>query len=327
MFSFGKAKRVVNLVIDNYMIRMVENDGESITSIKQVAEKIIPDAVIENGKIVDDIAFYEFMKDVVQKWGIRQRNVRFYVPDELVIMREIQLTEEVTKEEIKQYITMEIGHTIHFPFKNPVFDLYDLRYFEEENKVTIFAAPEEEIMKYIEIFADVQLKPIAIDVKSLGVYRFFLLQEQSFQKDKVYLFFEQNLTSSNISIFHQHLIEVLRYQELNIDMNDWKVIENVSSIQWEFANEKIDLDGRLDEQFNELSQLMDFYQYSMHQGEKSIDKIILLGDYPELDDIKMKLEVRFNMDVSKLSIEDVNERLLNLSFIPVLGLALKGGKK
>lgn len=326
MFSFGRSKRVVNIVIDNYMIRMIENDGQDITSVKQSAEKLLPDNIIENGKVVDEIAFFEFMKDVVDEWGIKNRDVRFYVPDELVIMREVQLTEEVAKEEIKQYITMEIGHTIHFPFKDPVFDLYDMRHFEEENKLTIFAAPEDEIVKYTEIFADVNLNPVAVDVKSLGIYRFFLLQEQAFSEEKVYLFFEQNLTSSNISIFQNHLIEVLRYQALNIAPSDWQCVEDSDPIEWTFVNDDINIDNRLEDQFSELSRLMDFYQFSMHQGEKSIDEIVLLGDYPNLTEIKTKLENRFNINVSKLTTTGIDKETFNKSFIPALGLALKGGK-
>src|SRR5699024_1447507 len=116
------------------------------------------------------LKFFEFMKDAVDEWGIKNRRVRFYAPQEQVIMREIELTEEVKEDELKQYITMEIGHTIHFPFKNPVFDLYDTKKAESENKVTVLAAPEEELIKYTEIFDDVTLEPVAVDVQPLGIY-------------------------------------------------------------------------------------------------------------------------------------------------------------
>src|SRR5690554_1617102 len=126
MFSFGKAKRVVNIVMEDYVIRMVENNGKDFASIKITAEKPLPTNTIQNGKIVDELKFYEFMKEVVQEWGIKNRHVRFYVPHELIIMREIEIPKDVPTNEVKQYITMEIGNTIHFPFNNPVFDIYEL---------------------------------------------------------------------------------------------------------------------------------------------------------------------------------------------------------
>lgn len=321
MFSFGKSKRVVNIVIDDYVIRMVENNGKDIASVKQSAEKLLPDRTIENGKIVDELLFFQFMKDVVNEWGIKNRDVRFYVPDELIIMREIQLTEKVKKEELRQYITMEIGHTIHFPFKNPVFDLYDTSKLEKENKVTIFAASEEEIIKYTEIFADSKLNPVAVDAKPLGIYRYFLMTDKQFNKDNVYLFFELNLTSSNISIFQNHLIELLRYQLLNVTKEDWQPDEEHNPIEWTFTNETLSIDGQIEDQLSELERIMDFYQFSMHQGAKSITHLIILGDNPYVEDVKQRMEDRFNLTISQLKNEQIGQQ-----FISAIGLALKGGK-
>src|SRR5699024_8152610 len=162
MLSFGKSKRVVNIVIDDYIIRMVESNGNDLASIKHSAEKLLPQHTIENGKLIDELSFFDFLKDVVKEWRIKNRNIRFYAPHELIIMREIELAEKVKNSELKQYITMETGHTIHFPFKNPVFDLYDTSKVETESKVTVLAASEEEIMKYTELFADAKLTPVAV---------------------------------------------------------------------------------------------------------------------------------------------------------------------
>src|SRR5690625_543582 len=225
MFSFGKAKRVANIVIDDYVIRLIENNGKDLSSIKIAAEKPLPLETIENGKIINEVTFFEFMKKVVQEWGIKRRNVRFYVPHSLVIMRDIDIQENVKTNELKQYITMEIGNTIHFPFKNPVFDLYNIPQSDETDQVTVLAAPEDEIIKYMEIFDDVSLNPVAVDVQSLGVYRYFLHQQQQLQKDKVYFILELNLTNANISIFHQHKLEFLRFQPLNVPTEEWQPCE------------------------------------------------------------------------------------------------------
>src|SRR5690625_786249 len=178
MFSFGKAKSVVSLSIDPYAIRMVENNGKDLSSIALFKEKPLPAHVIENGKLVDEMKFYEFMKEVVAEWGIKGRSVRFYVPDALTIMRELQITDHVVPDEVNQYITMEIGHTIHFPFSNPIFDVYKIKGKDTVKQVTVLAAPEEEILKYTNVFTDVNLKPIAVDVHALGSYRYFVDQYQ-----------------------------------------------------------------------------------------------------------------------------------------------------
>src|SRR5690625_3447760 len=325
MISFGKSKRTANLVIDDYVIRMVENNGKDLTSIKIIKEKPIPLNTIENGKIVDELAFFDFMKEVVQAWGIKKRNVRFYVPHTLVIMREIELPEEVKQDEIKQYITMEIGNTIHFPFENPVFDVYEIPQTEQVDKVTVLAAPEEEIIKYTEIFADVKLTPVAVDVQALGVYRYFLHQQGQLPSDKVYMFVELNLTSINISIFHQHKLEFLRYQPLTISVNDWQSNKK-ESIEWIFTGDEISLFGEIEDQINEIERLMNFYRFSLHQGEKTVTDIILLGDYPDLQDVQAQLQNRYTIPTTMLHVELEKNRQIDSVFIPALGLSLKGGE-
>src|SRR5699024_11165759 len=165
-------KRIVNIVINDYVIRAIESNNNDLSSVQAVYEKPLPINTIEQGKIVDEIGFFEFILEVVTEWGIKNRNVRFYAPDPLVIMREIDIPENIADDEIKGYITMEIGNSIHFPFNNPVFDLYDTK--KQAGKVTVLAAPEEEIIKYTEVFADEKLHPVAVDVQPLGIYSYFL---------------------------------------------------------------------------------------------------------------------------------------------------------
>lgn len=325
MLSFGKAKRVVNLVIEDYVIRMVENNGKDLASIKFLAEKTIPTGLVQDGKVIDDEAFYEFMKEIVVEWGIKGESVRFYVPHSMVIMRDINITEYVIPSEIKQYITMEIGHTIHFPFSNPIFDVYSVQGTEKVEKVTVLAASEEEIRKYTTIFRDVKLKPIAVDVQTLGSYRYFYDQQKQVDPEQVTLFLELNLTSSNISIFRNHYMEFLRYQALNISKEDWQSSRE-KPIQWMYAGEEDYLFGAIDEQLNEIERIMNFYQFSIQQGERAVTDIVLLGDIPQLGEVVPRLQERYLLPVTTLSVGDLTiKHSVSPAFIPALGLALKGG--
>ena len=54
------------------------------------------------------------MKNIVQKWGIKHQQVRFYVPSSLVIMRPVEYPAHLKEENIKEYFMMEIGETIVF---------------------------------------------------------------------------------------------------------------------------------------------------------------------------------------------------------------------
>lgn len=320
MFSFGKSKRIVNIVIDDYIIRMVENNGKDLSSINISAEKLLPEQTVQNGKLIDDMGFFEFMKELVDEWGLKKRHVRFYVPHELVIMRELELTEDVVENELKQYITMEIGHSIHFPFNDPVFDIYDTRKLADEKKVTVLAAPEDEVLKYINVFHDCDLRAEAVDVQPLGIYRYFVHNKANVQDDNVYLIFEANITSSNISIFHKHYLEFLRFQATNIPLQDWQPTELDGAYQWTFTGDESILQMELDDQANEIDRIMNFYRFSLHQGNQMVTDIVLVGDLPQLDTLKQLLEQRYNVNIRILQAEDQGD----IAMIPALGLALKG---
>lgn len=327
MFSFGKSKSVVNIVIEDYIIRMVENNGKDLMSIKSIEEKLVPTGIIVDGKIVDELAFYEIVKELVREWNIKNRDVRFYVPDALIILRELDIPNDVKDTEMKQYITMEIGNTIHFPFKNPVFDIYDIQQENEVKKVTVLAAPEEEIIKYTEVFVDASLTPIAVDVRSLGIYRYFLTEQKNIAQDKVYLFFELNLKSIHISIFHKHKLEFQRHQPINIDINAWQADGDKQPIHWMYQGDPTQLYGEIDDHLNEIDRLMNFYRFSIRQGEKSVTDIIMTGDFPKLSDIVTQLKNRFPIEITLLDQnESLQEHHITGAFTPALGLALKGGK-
>lgn len=324
MFSFGGRNRVVSIAIEDYCIRMVESNGKDLSSIKIIKEKEIPQNMIKRGKVVDELAFFEFLKTLVTEWNIKNRKVHFYAPHDLVIMRNIDIPEDVRRDEIKQYITMEIGHTIHFPFTHPVFDIYNLANTSHVDEVTVIAASEEEIQKYMNIFADAQLTPIAVDIHSLGTYRYVVATaEEAIAKD-VSLFIEFNLSAVNISIFHNHTLEFLRYQPLNTEREDWELAEE-ETFQWTYTGDEQDLQSEINDQINDIARLMNFYQFTLQQGEKAVDRLFILGDHPRLDHIKERLDEQYEQSIERLQIKNVEENI-PARFIPLLGLALKGVK-
>lgn len=328
LFSFRKNKRIVNFVVEDYVIRAIINNGDELSITEEPIEEVLPEGVVKNGKITNEAAFLGVVEEIVRVHGLKGMATRFYVPNALIIKLDIDIPKDVINEEVKQYITMEIGHTIHLPFKNPHFDVYHIQDMEETKKVTLFAAPEEEIMQYTELFIEAKLKPIAVDVQALGCYRYFYNQLTVQDREKVFLLFEINLTSVNISIFHQHYIEFLRYQPLNVAGSDWE-LDHLKHPRWIYHGDGTYLEGEIQDQINELDRIMNFYQFSLHQGLQTVSDIVLLGDMPNLNTIHRALEGRFSLPIHALSPSqnDTLDEKLSTDFIPALGLALKGGNK
>ncbi|RDW16340.1 hypothetical protein CWR48_16990 [Oceanobacillus arenosus] len=339
MFSLKKSKKVINIVIEDYVLRIVETTGQDISAVKYFAEKPLPAGIIAHGKIADEIQFYNFMKELVKELGLKNRLVRFYVPDSLVIMRQVEFPAHLkNKKEIKEYFELEIGKTIHLPFKQPVFDIH-YSPFEATNRKEemignlnemrqgiLFAAPEEEMAKYTEIFVDVSMKPVVADVKALGVYRYFQLM-QPIDISHSYLFVELNVTSIHIGIFQNHQLEFLRYQDLDLKLKGWKASNPPNEmISWEYVDDAAMIKGIVEDQILELERIMNFYRFSIHKGEKGVTDIVILGDHPNKQEFYQKIKSQIDLPITLLKNHETKAKEISSIYIPALGLAIEGGE-
>ncbi|RKO61106.1 type IV pilus biogenesis protein PilM [Caldibacillus debilis] len=321
-------KKTVNLIVDDYAIRCAEQRGSGLEEIT-LMEKPVPEGMVEQGRIADEIAFYEFFKGTVQEWGIKRRKVRFCVPDSLVSMKKETVPEHVKENELKAYFHMEIGNSIYLPFENPAFDvclLPERDANDGKRKALLFSVPLEELNKYSEIFIDAGLKPVQCDIRSLSAYRYFAAVEGA-KPGKVYLFLEVNLNWLGITIFSDDLPEFMRYQDLDIPLKNWRCVPaGENAFTWEYAGDETYLSGLLEDQMVELERIMNFYRYSIHKGRRTVTGIILYGDYPDLAKVRERIEENFTLPVTILNGYAFPEKIAALprSFIPVLGLALKG---
>ncbi len=332
MLKVFKPKRSVNLVIDDYAIRMVLYPrGGGLSKIKSLKEKQIPPGLIEHGRLMNEEKFGKFFRDTVQEWGLKRERVYFYVPDPLVIMKKETYPARLKDDEIKGHFYMELGQTFYLPFENPVFDIYPIPADDEnadEREALIFAAPEEELNKYTEIFTDAGLRPAVADIRHIGVYRYYSAIVQTGDEKDSILFFEMNLPSIMISIFSNHIPEFFRFIELDLNMEENWQCENDEEgfLQWKFTGNEEEFQGLIDDQMIELGRILEFYQYSLHKGEKKVSKIVLCGDFPHLEKIRESIEKHTSLRVKILDgfLTSLKDERVPRSFIPALGLALKG---
>lgn len=321
------------MIIEDHVLRIVETNNDDLSAVKLRIEKPLPAGVIENGKITDEISFYELMKQLVKELRIKNRNIRFNVPNPIIIMRQTEVPMSLkSKKEVLEYLEMEIGTTIHLPFQDPIIDALDFKeetnHLETETKsITFFVAPGEEVRKYTEVFIDANLKPISADIGILADYR-YIYHTQSLDKHRVYLIIEFNMNAVHLGIFKAHQIEFIRYQELDMMIKKHDADEETEQIKWEYAEDEVTIKGLLEDQINELERIMNFYRFSIHKGEQMVTDIVLLGDNPYLNRVSRMMSGHYE-DVSLIQPQEYQAEKTGQTiapiFIPVLGLALRGG--
>lgn len=316
-------KPPISLIIKDHVIRFVGLKSAASLEIKEYGERFVRPGIIHGGKIVDKESFQLLLDECVQDWGLLKRAVQFIVPDPYIIIRQIEIPIDLLEDEIKGYLYMELGTSIHLPFEDPVFDFIILEANNETRKLLLFAAPRAVVDEYEKVLEAVKLKPVAADVSPLSIYRLYHKLQQSSAEDHL-LLVQFDTTMVNICIFNDDKPVFMRHLTMENDMNKWQPSIDGSSLQWEGDIEE--LSGELDQSLMEIDRIVSFYNSTLTHGNSNITKILLTGDHPDFSNIIAILKDRFEIDVDlidEIKLKKSNKIDVSHNLYLPIGLALK----
>ncbi|MGE8001900.1 type IV pilus biogenesis protein PilM [Lysinibacillus sp. NPDC093216] len=316
-----KKKSHVSIEIKDYILRAIVAKGADPSQWKGY-EMPLAEGIVEGSVIHDEMELFDVMKNDVAKWAGKKQNARIFVPDTSVLLKSFEHPDDIEWNELKGYVEMELGHSIHLPFQEPLIDVYDPN--PSDGQAMLFAAPSEEVSKMIGLLLDATLEPQAADIRALCNIR--LLEYLQLIKDnRTYLIADWSINELSISIFSFGQLEFLRYQSFDTDLSKWKP-EEIEEYRFSYHLEVED-DYRmiLTDQMLEIDRIMNFFKFSLHKGEKSVDEIIILGDNPLLPTIKEFLENNFSTPIIMLNDSVIQKSFPQFSekFASLIGLALK----
>jgi type IV pilus assembly protein PilM len=312
---FGNNKRIANLVITDTAIRYADLKTESPLTLHNYGEKLLPQGIITDGKIIEYDTLAMILEECISDWGIKKRPVRFIVPSTSIIVKRVLVPSDLKEDELKGYLFMEIGTSIHLPFEDPLFDVVLLGGKEDKQEILLVASPEEVIHAYRDILDEVKLKPVVADISPLALYRYFYHQDMVRSTDhEMILQFDEKLLT--ISIFHGNQPIFLRPISLQGDLELAEPLDDLSNGLLFF----------LEDTFKEIEKVFSFYKYSLNKGEVNVNKVILTGDHPNLSEIYQSLSERLDVAVHSSpedSVYDTSGQSVPSQYDLAIGLALK----
>lgn len=294
---FSSRSKVINLVFNDQYIRYVELKQSNPPVPLRWGEKKLSPGMISDGKIVDFETLSMVIDECIHDWHINKREVRFIVPDSIVIIRKLSIPGDIAGDEINSYIYLELGSTIHLPFEQAVFDTVVMAKNEDKQEIILFAAPEKNVLEYSQLLSEAKLKPIAADISPLANYRLFSSASDGDKNmNAILVQFDTHLVS--MTIFEGVFPLFLRH--LSIELNDW-LDPDAMTPQQDGMGLVDELNYQFEDVYKEISKLMDFYTFSFTQGKKTIDQIILNGDHPSLERILAEMGERFTIPVKPIT--------------------------
>lgn len=324
-FQFNRTKSHT-LIIKDYCIRYVETRGKETVEIRQVQERFLPAGIIDNGRIVDIESLMIILDECVHNWKIRKKEVLLLVPDSVLFFRKISIPTNILKDEIKGYLYMEIGTSIHLPFEESIFDYHYLGKDENHQNLLLFAAQKEVVDSYVEVCEYAKLVPKVMDSSSLSLYRLYDKYLSSTEENLLIIGFD--LKAVSLSFFEGTIPTYIRQFTLDTDLVKWDAVDLVGNNQltFQFIGANKDITVEFSDALDEIQKVMSFYQYSMSKEQRKVTKIILTGDHPDLLIVEQLLKTRVGEPIELMDIKnqvkgldkyDANSLSLNI------GLSLK----
>ncbi len=324
---FSSKKKVINLIIQDHSIRFMELNNGSTPVPYRWGERYLPQGLINNGTIQDREAVRTILEECVDEWKIHKRQVRFLVPDSFVIIRKISIPAEIEEDEIRGYLYLEFGSSIHLPFNDPVFDIVLLDLKDNIREILIFAAEEEKVKEYADLLESCKLEPVAAEISALALYRLYYNLGYA-DKEEHLLVAQFDFDKVNISIFSGTLPLLIHHIPIDLHEEHWDLRTNEAGVyEWNFVGDAVkEIDFQYRETFKEISRLSDFYHYTMTQGKSRVTKILVHGDHPLLPFILDEIKGRFDIPVVSIKEKDLTAKYKNplpRNYHLVMGLALK----
>ncbi|MGA9518899.1 MAG: pilus assembly protein PilM [Trichococcus sp.] len=297
-------------------IRYLVMDAQSRTILEQ-SEILFDTEILHEGRILNPSLLENRLNALVteKKWKNAQASI--LLPDDFVIVREEKVPVQLAPSEIRAYITLHMGQLIRSPFKETRFHFELLEGDETEQNIILMLYPQEVILKYESVLQKVSLDPVVADISSLCLYRIIQQQNELQQNpEKHVMVLQWSPVGHAIMVFHRGLPKFSRQSSLARLVDLWDVTKEG---EWIWKDDQDSFEETITDTLDVLERLLEFYRYSVMNGEGGVTDIFLMGDFPELEKVREQLAQRFFLPIHMLQVSEE----ISSKFLPLYGLASK----
>lgn len=278
---FGLRHRSAGISIEQTGIRYISFKGN-----KQVYKKrfipLLPGMIVEN-QIADREALHDRLKQWVKNKGMRGSKVNISIPPSQIIVRKMSIPSTGEKQ-IEQLVKLEVETGLHLPFENPVYDYVVTEQDENQSQLIIFAAPRKVVQDYVDVLEDAGLRVKSVEVTATALARSIVAGYGHEFSETMLIHLEQSLLDiymfrSGHPVFMRtiNLVDLSHEKPLNLqgDTPFLAEAEVAAASQEHLSTEQVV------EITAEISRMLSFYQYSLHDGSTQISEMLITGS-PEM---------------------------------------------
>lgn len=297
----GIGQKAAGLSIEQTGIRFVRLKKKS-WEIEKKFFLPLPSGIIEENQIANGEMLLELLKKAVKDARIRGTEVSISVPPSQMIIRKMVIPSTNSKQ-VEQLIKLEVETGLHLPFDNPVYDYVETGTDEGKTQLLVFAAPRKLIQDYVDVVESAGLKVSSVEISGTALARTITLGQGDTFAETMLIHMEKSLL--DVYMFHNGDPVFMR----TINLYDLSAVEQAEESLAEdvdIPSSKTGINRLSPEQIieitAEISRMLNFYQYSLHDGTTRIQDIIITGN--AVHRVQLYEELQQSMSELQLHIVD-----------------------
>jgi len=333
----GIGSKKAGLTIEQTGVRFIQLKNNKTWEIeKQSYLPLEPGTIIEN-QIADEEKLRAQIRQWAEQEGLKGSRVSLSVPPSQVIIRKMNIS-AVNPKQVEQLVALEVETGLHLPFEEPVYDyipigrdklLQDDGLEEEVTRVLVFAAPSRLINEYVGILEEAGIKTDSVEVSATALARVTESAQGKPFADTMLVHLEHS--QMDVYMFREGNPVFMRTINLLDLADEAPLFQSESYLAHKAALGEDSLSTeQIVEITAEISRMLNFYQYSLHDGAARITELAVTGP----DQIRRQLvgELRqalAEIDIQELQLEAVPGRAENASlnlYRVAVGAALRDDK-
>lgn len=303
----GLGPKVAGISIEATGIRYISFKNKQSWEVRKKRYlPLLPGMIIEN-QVADSEALYDRVRQWVKKEGLRGSKVPLSIPPSQIIIRKMSIPSTNDKQ-VEQLVKLEVETGLHLPFENPVYDYVTLEVDEEHSHLLVFAAPRKSIQDYVDILERAGLRISSVEISATALARSIATGHgESFAETMLI-----NLEPSVMDIYMFRNGNPVFIRTINLlDLHKGR---NVAATAMEFmADSEVlaETAVAVEEQLSpeqmveitaEISRMLSFYQYSLHDGSTRIKNLVITGT----PSIRKQLDLELQQSLAELDITPIS---------------------
>jgi type IV pilus assembly protein PilN len=273
----GIGPQWIGIAIEQTGIRYIRLNKKKVWEIdKKCYLPLEPGMIIEN-QIADGEALQKQLKVWVKREKIKGRNISLSIPPSQIIIRKMSIPSTNPKE-VKELVKLEVETGLHLPFENPVYDYVTTELDEENTHLLVFAAPSKLIEDYVGVLKYAGINVSSVEISATALARTLAESHEEIFEETMLIHLEKSLL--DIHLFRNGypvFMRTINLSDLQQRNTGHLTDEDEVSSDNPVGTEDYLSSEKIGEITAEISRMLNFYQYSLHDGSARITDLVIMG--------------------------------------------------